>query len=149
MDKETMDLRLAQWMPIFEAQAKSGLPKTTWCKENGIRRWEFFQRQRECRNILLSNKEKPICAVVNEDNLPEFFTVPNLVEEPESTAVTTQVQDTLSLPAPAQPVKGDENKAQDATSGSVSIKCGDFDINVSGNVDKALLTTLIKAVANA
>ena len=42
MDASVMELRLEQWKPIFEAQAKSGLNKQEWCQQNGIRRWEFF-----------------------------------------------------------------------------------------------------------
>ena len=44
MDVNTMKLRLEQWMPIFEEQAKSGMGKNEWIKANGIRRWEFYKR---------------------------------------------------------------------------------------------------------
>ncbi len=49
MDAKVMEIRLKKWMPIFEEQAKSGLSKNAWCERNGIRKWEFYERQRECR----------------------------------------------------------------------------------------------------
>lgn len=42
MDAEIMELRLRQWLPIFEKQARSGLNKKDWCEENGIKRTAFF-----------------------------------------------------------------------------------------------------------
>ena len=36
MDSNVMELRLKQWMPIFEEQAKSGLNKRDWCEQNGV-----------------------------------------------------------------------------------------------------------------
>ena len=32
MDSEVMEQRLKQWLPIFEAQAQSGLNKHDWCE---------------------------------------------------------------------------------------------------------------------
>lgn len=56
MDSNVMELklRLKQWLPIFEEQAKSGLNKKEWCEQNGIKRAAFFKWQRECRAYLLS-----------------------------------------------------------------------------------------------
>ncbi|MCR5650034.1 MAG: hypothetical protein K6F86_02495 [Lachnospiraceae bacterium] len=56
MDLSVIELRLQQWKPIFEAQAKSGLGKNEWCKKNGICRWEFYRRQRELRQYLLRER---------------------------------------------------------------------------------------------
>lgn len=49
MDKYVMDIRLQNWIPIFEAQARSGLDKQTFCKQNGISRGLFFKWQRILR----------------------------------------------------------------------------------------------------
>ena len=59
MDAKVMEIRLKKWMPIFEEQAKSGLSKNAWCERNGIRKWEFYERQRECRRYLLK-KDKDL-----------------------------------------------------------------------------------------
>ena len=49
MDSKVMELRLRQWLPIFEAQSKSGLNKQDWCEQNGVKRAAFFKWQRLCR----------------------------------------------------------------------------------------------------
>ena len=49
MDKYVMNIRLKQWIPILEAQARSGLDKQTFCKQNGISRGLFFKWQRILR----------------------------------------------------------------------------------------------------
>ena len=38
MDPRVMELRIRQWIPVFEEQAKSGLNKDEWCIINGINR---------------------------------------------------------------------------------------------------------------
>ena len=77
MDANTMKLRLEQWMPIFEAQARSGMDKTKWCDENGIRRWEFFKRQRECREYMFKisgSESNPQAPALSQ---PEFYELPS------------------------------------------------------------------------
>lgn len=56
MDAIVMQARLEQWLPIFEAQAQSGLCKKEWCELNGIKRHEFFKWQRIMRQVLLSEE---------------------------------------------------------------------------------------------
>jgi uncharacterized protein YodC (DUF2158 family) len=41
LDSKIMELRLKQWIPIFDEQAKSGMTKEEWCKQNGVKRSAF------------------------------------------------------------------------------------------------------------
>ncbi len=50
MDKYVMDIRLKHWITIFEAQARSGLNKRTFCKQHGISKGVFFRWQRILRD---------------------------------------------------------------------------------------------------
>jgi hypothetical protein len=52
-----MELRLKHWLPIFEEQAKSGLNKKYWCRQNDVKRAAFFKWQRELRKYLLERNE--------------------------------------------------------------------------------------------
>ena len=36
-------MRLEQWISLLDEQAKSGLSKKDWCKQNEIRKWEFYR----------------------------------------------------------------------------------------------------------
>ena len=57
MDSKVMELRLKQWIPIFEQQSKSGLNKQEWCKLNNINRSVFFKWQGILREYLLEKNE--------------------------------------------------------------------------------------------
>ena len=57
MDKKVMDLRAENWASVFEAQAKSGLSKHNFCKQNGIPETAFYKWQRRLRNQLIEQHE--------------------------------------------------------------------------------------------
>ena len=142
MDVKTMTLRLEQWMPIFEAQAKSGMGKDEWCRANGIRKWEFYKRQRECRQYLIERSEAGKDLPVPADNLPSFFELP--AAKPSEGIVPVAVESVISDPIDSKPVA-----AESVKEGSINIAFGKFKIKLSGQVDTATLTTLIKAVSDA
>ena len=127
MDANTMKLRLEQWMPIFEAQAKSGMNKNQWCDENGIRRWEFFERQRQCREYMLKMSGSAGQLPVPVETQPEFFELAAPVTEPEQKVCHNEP----------------------AANGHMCVECGKFSISIDGQVDENTLTALIMAVAHA
>lgn len=129
MDSMIMELRLQQWKPIFEAQAKSGLGKDEWCEKNGVRRWEFYQRQRELREYMLKAES---VRSENDDNCSNLIESPAFVELPMSS--DEQVQ---------------EVSAEAQHNGSVEISHGKFHIKLKGNVDTSMVESIIKAVAHA
>ena len=49
MDKITHKVRCEQWTAIINECLASGMPKTTWCKANGISDKQFFYWQRILR----------------------------------------------------------------------------------------------------
>ena len=107
MDAKVMEIRLKKWMPIFEEQAKSGLSKNAWCERNGIRKWEFYERQRECRRYLLE-KDKDLKDVSEVTSLiPSFVELP---AEAEGVVSSTAVR-----------------IAKEAT-GHIEITCGKFSV---------------------
>lgn len=128
MDANTMKLRVEQWMPIFEAQARSGMTKNQWCDENGVRRWEFYERQRECREYMLkiSGKEEqlPVSALPQQ----EFFELPAAVSGGPGPEVHNNPPD---------------------TGGHICVECGKFMITIEGRVDKDTLTALVRSVSRA
>jgi len=75
-----MELRIQQWIPLLEAQAKSGMTKQDWCTANGIERSSFYRWQRECRNYLIEKQQTDTIAstacVKNEANTSAFVEIP-------------------------------------------------------------------------
>ena len=127
MDAKVMEAKIQHWMPLFEAQASSGLTKDAWCKENGIPRWQFYRRQKEIRKYLL-DKNKDASAMIEAEEMP-----PTLVEIPIDTPTEAVRPLRASKPAPA---------------GQISITYHGFKIDLSGSVDESTLETLIRSIAH-
>ena len=53
MDKAVMSVRMQKWVEVLEAANASGLTKTEWCAQNGIRSRQFFYWQKRIRDYLL------------------------------------------------------------------------------------------------
>ena len=146
MDKFVMDIRLKQWIPILEAQARSGLDKQTFCKQNGISRGLFFKWQRILRERIAEGFDPTsvLSPGITDDGSadgsnesPVFFEI--TPTSPCSLAETDRYnKNTLSPPAVSAP-----------DSFGVSISYGDFSLSLSGEVDESALTTILRAVKHA
>ena len=53
MNKAIMNVRMKKWAGILQEAAASGLPKVTWCEQNGINRRQFFHWQKKIREFVL------------------------------------------------------------------------------------------------
>ena len=83
MDKAIMSVRMKKWAGILQEAAASGLPKVTWCEQNGINRRQFFHWQKKIREFVLeqhpelglSVPDGQIRAVNNQmtSSLPVFY----------------------------------------------------------------------------
>ena len=128
MDAKVMEIRLKKWMPIFEEQAKSGLSKNAWCERNGIRKWEFYERQRECIRYLLE-KDKGLKDVSEVTSLiPSFVELP---AEAEGVVSSTAVR-----------------IAKEAT-GHIEITCGKFGVSITGEANERMLSMVIREIYHA
>lgn len=128
MDAKVMELRIREWMPIFEEQAKSGIGKNAWCEQNGIRKWEFYERQRECRKYLLRKTNDPTGSSEPAALAPSFVEIPS---DPD--AVVS-----------ASPVNGFEEPP-----GQIDVTCGKFRISITGKVNESVLARVIREVSHA
>ena len=131
MDKASMEIRLNHWMPLFEAQAKSGMTKGKWCEENGIPRWEFFQRQREIRSYLIAQECSQEPQGEPQQNLPAFLEIP--VDAPEVTPEKREVRQ-----APLSPKDN-----------CIDISYRGFKIKLTGEVDPSSLEVLVRSLSHA
>lgn len=135
MDSKVMELRLKQWMPIFEEQAKSGLNKQDWCRLNEVNRAAFFKWQKELRKYLLEKNENRL-----QDQLSSELAVhkaPKFIElVPASSSVQSNLNDSCVRSADVTPVS------------SISIRCGEFSIDLNDDVNELLLSKVLKAIAD-
>ena len=137
MDPRVMELRIRQWMPVFEEQARSGLNKDEWCILNGINRGSFFRWQRRVRSYLLEHGEPGSTGQlqvsgVNASKDNEYF-----VELPCPQAAVPGIASLRNL---------HDDISDDAS--RVSIHYGGFLVHVDGMVDEDQLTTVLRAIRN-
>ena len=135
MDSKVMELRLKQWMPILEKQAKSGLNKQDWCRQNGIKRAVFFKWQKEVRNYLIEMNENKLQAHVSAElavhKAPEFVEL-----APASSSVRSSLNDSHIRSGDITPVS------------SISIRCGEFSVDLNDDVNGLFLSKVLKAIAD-
>lgn len=73
MDKETKELRLAQWAGIIKEQKQSGLTVKDWCSRNGITKDAYYYWQKKLRKEVYEaiNPHESIFAPVPNEVLLE------------------------------------------------------------------------------
>lgn len=136
MDPRVMELRIRQWIPVFEEQAKSGLNKDEWCIINGINRGSFFRWQRRVRAYLLEHGE-------NTNQLQ----VPGISEQTDNECFVELACSQTGIPGMAA-LRNLRDDIMEDTS-PVSIHYGEFSININGEVDERQLAAVLRAVKNA
>lgn len=84
MDKITHKVRCEQWTAIINECLASGMPKTTWCKANGISDKQFFYWQRilrqEAYQQMGSQSTSPASSALVPDVKKEKSSHPAFVE---------------------------------------------------------------------
>lgn len=84
MDKITHKVRCEQWTAIINECLASGMPKTTWCKANGISDKQFFYWQRilrqEAYQQMESQNTSPASSALVPDVKEEKSSHPAFVE---------------------------------------------------------------------
>lgn len=138
MDAKTMELKMKQWLLIFETQAQSGMAKEKWCDENGVKRWDFFKWQRKIRKYQLDqNQVQPGAAVPYLSAAPGFVDItPALTGSP---AVRDDESETIAGTANAY-----KHTAEPVP--SIHIRYGGFTIELPGHMDERLLSIVLKGV---
>ena len=87
MDKETKELRLAQWAGIIKEQKQSGLTVKTWCSQNGITKDAYYYWQQKLRKEVyeaIKPQESIFAPVPNEIMLEQTA----MLERKSSVSVT-------------------------------------------------------------
>jgi hypothetical protein len=130
-----MELRLKKWMPIFEQQAKSGLNKQEWCRQNQVSRAAFFKWQREFR-IYLLEKNKNMCRTQQSKELTVQTTSKFIELALSSSSVRSYQNDNFV------------SSRDIAPTAPISIRCGKFSIDLNNDVNELLISKVLKAMAN-
>ncbi|MCH5260953.1 MAG: hypothetical protein J1F18_14420 [Lachnospiraceae bacterium] len=136
MDPRVMELRIKNWIPLIEEQAKSGMTKNEWCAMHGIERTTFFRWQKRVRAYLLDqceNQPLQLPSSVPSNNEVSFVELPAI----QGSTVGT---------AGRRCGKTDQGCG---ASPFISIRYGDFSIDLGGSVDEGQLATVLKVIKNA
>lgn len=144
---EIRELRMQQAAQWIKAQSESGLTKEDWCEQNGIKRWVFYKYQRLLRNHMLKTIEGSVVdrssIVIDEE--PVFIEIPAPKSDASAISLPTNNYNDYNYN------NDNSQKAASAFSSNsqISISCGDFTVNVSGDANESLLTCVLRAARNA
>jgi predicted site-specific integrase-resolvase len=136
MDSKIMELRLKQWMPIFEQQAKSGLSKQEWCRQNQVSRCAFFKWQKEFRTYLLEKNKN----MLQEQQSTELATTQTGTKFIEIAPVSSSVRSSLNVSC--------NSSTEFVTTAPISIRYGKFSIELNNDANELLISKVLKAMAN-
>lgn len=130
-----MELRLKRWIPLFEEQARSGLNKQEWCRQNQVSRAAFFKWQRELREYLLEKNGNIVQAQQSKEL--GAHTVSKFVElAPVSSSVRSDLNVNCS------------SSRDIAHTAPISIRCGKFSIDLNNDANELLLSKVLKVMAD-
>lgn len=99
MDKSTHQTRCEQWARIINECLASGMPKTSWCKANGISDKAFFYWQRILRTeAYIEQKQLPAVASSKQESKVAFVElkpsgIPTVCDTPFCPDVIIRKQD--------------------------------------------------------
>lgn len=93
MDKSTHQIRCEQWTRIINECLASGMPKTSWCKANGISDKAFFYWQRILRTeAYIEQKQLPAVASSKQESQIAFVELkPTVISDTGSTSFRPDV----------------------------------------------------------
>ena len=136
MDPRVMELRIKKWIPVIEEQAKSGMTKNEWCAMHGIERTSFFRWQKRVRAYLLEQCETRTPQSppsIPSDNKVSFVELPAIQDSSVGMA-GRRCRETIQACG---------------NSPSISIRYGDFSIDLNGGVDDRQLSMVLRALKHA
>ena len=136
MDPRVMELRIKKWIPVIEEQAKSGMTKNEWCAMHGIERTSFFRWQKRVREYLLDQCEahpSQLPSSIPSNNEISFVELPTIQDPPAGTA--------------GRRCGGTVQACGDPL--SISIRYGDFSIDLNGGVDEKQLSMVLRVLRHA
>ena len=137
MDQRVMELRIKQWISIIEEQAKSGMGKGEWCAMHGIDRTSFFRGQKRVREYLLDK-----C-----DSQPSRLPSPTASDETGFVEIPSVPVSLMGTESQAGRCSGDT--AACGCSPSISIRYGDFSIDLGNDVDEGQLSRVLRVIKHA
>ena len=132
MEPRVMELRIKKWIPLIEEQAKSGMTKNEWCATHGIERTTFFRWQKRVRAYLIDQCEtqsSQFPSSIPSNNEVRFVELPSVQDSPVGMS-GRQCGGTVQ-PCGAPP--------------SISIRYGDFSIDLNRVVDEKQLSMVLMA----
>ena len=137
MNKAIMNVRMKKWAGILQEAAASGLPKVTWCEQNGINRRQFFHWQKKIREFILEQH-------------PEFgLSVP----DGQIRAVNNQMTSSLPIfcePKPQATVPAaPENNPDAPFSAEAMIQLGQCRVYVGNMTSERTLSMILSVIQHA
>lgn len=137
MDRAVMSVRMKKWAGIMQEAAASGIPKVTWCKQNGINRRQFFYWQKRIREFVLEQHPE-LGAPVPDSQIRE---------------VNNQMTSSLPIfyelnPQSAHP-SATGNAAAFSFSAEAMIQLGQYQVYIGNTASESTLAMILTVIQHA
>ena len=137
MNKAIMNVRMKKWAGILQEAAASGLPKVTWCEQNGINRRQFFHWQKKIREFILEQH-------------PEFgLSVPDGQIRAVNNQMTSSLPIFCELKPQATVPAAPENKPDAPFSAEAMIQLGQCRVYVGNMTSERTLSMILSVIQHA
>ena len=136
MDQKVHEVRLQKWMEIMQECASSGMTKSAWCKQAGIRRRQFFYWQKRLQQYALQKLSEGKEQVAGIEPLPVQRQQP--LGFCEITTVTVPKETETS-----------ESMSTFGFQAEMSIQTGGYNILIGNNVSEKALSTVLAVIGHA
>ena len=134
MNEKAYAVRMASWAKIIAEVNDSGLTKTQWCQEHGIRPRQFHYWQKRIREFML---EHPGAAITDLSDTEHE--VPAISGEPSFCEI--RLSGDTSQPSLAHP--------QTAPCPALMLQLNDLQLYISDGFSEESLSSVIRVIRNA
>lgn len=136
MNQNTYAIRRASWAKIIAEANNSGLTKSRWCREHGIRVRQFHYWQKRIREFLLEHPDTAI-----EDLSGSRWQPPAPVTEQAFCEISIP-RETVSLPSDQPPAGPNSHPA-------LMLQFNDLQLFINDGFSETTLSSVIRVIRNA
>lgn len=136
MDQNTHAIRRASWAKIIAEANNSGMTKSRWCREHGIRLRQFHYWQKRIREFFLEHPDASI-----EDLSGPRWQPPVPVSE--------QTFCEISFPKDTSPLPSEQQPTSPATHPALMLQYNDLQLYIGEGFSEDALSSVIRVIRNA
>lgn len=136
MDKNSYAIRMASWAKVITDANNSGMTKTQWCREHGVRLRQFHYWQKRIRDFLLENPDTKIDEITGHGcQLPMHVSERSFCE--------------ITIPQESSAIPSRQPHGTDTSHSALMLQVNDLQLYIGEGFSEAALSSVIRVIRNA